>query len=118
MWGLEHSEQYPTAKKTVVSRIARHSYGLVVSRTWEIAEGALEKDRRRGTRGEWRADNQMHWMLRKGEKVEEGRILAKTLFQSVQVGFFDTGIQYFSDTLSYCADNSPPLRAEPSKFLR
>ncbi|KAG9206733.1 hypothetical protein G6514_000018 [Epicoccum nigrum] len=85
-----------------------------VSRTWEIAEGALEKDRRRGTRGEWRADNQMHWMLRKGEKVEEGRILAKTLFQSVQVGFFDTGIQYFSDTLSYCADNSPPLRAEPS----
>ena len=115
LWGLEHSEKYPSASKTVTARIARYSYGIKCSELFDETKGHLIRDRRRGVRGEWRADNQMHWMLEKGEKIEEGRLLNIQLAASVQVGLFSTGMEYFSDTLFFCADDEPPSRGEISK---
>jgi hypothetical protein len=115
LWGLEHSEKYPSATKTVTSRIARYSYGVKCSQLFDETKGHSIRDRRRGVRGEWRADNQMHWLLEKGDKVEEGRLLNVELSANVQVGLFSKGMEYFSDTLFFCADDEPPSRGEISK---
>lgn len=114
LWGLENAQSDSTKRRTVRSRIARYSYGIIVSREWDTAVGQLETDRLRGTKGEWRANNQMNWMLKKGERVEEGRTLHRDLFESVKVGFGDHGMYQTTSTLSYCAEDTPPLRAEPS----
>lgn len=116
LWGLENAQSDLNKRKTVRSRISRYSYGIIVSREWDTAVGQLETDRIRGTKGEWRANNQMNWMLKKGERVEEGRTLHRDLFESVKVGFGDRGMYQTLSTLSYCADDTPPLRAEPSMF--
>jgi hypothetical protein len=116
LWGLEHSEKYPSVSKTVTARIARYSYGIKCSRLYDETKGHSIQDRRRGMRGEWLADNQMHWMLEKGEKIEEGRLFNIQLAASVQVGLFSTGMEYFSDTLFFCADDEPPSRGEISKY--
>jgi hypothetical protein len=116
LWGLENSEKYPSATKTVTSRVARYSYGVKCSQLFDETKGHSIRDRRRGLRGEWRADNQMHWLLEKGEKVEEGRLLNIELSANVQVGLFSKGMEYFSDTLFYCADDEPPSRGEISKY--
>lgn len=58
----------------------------------------------------------MHWMLEKGDKMEEGRLLNTELAAFVQVGLLSTGIENFSDTLFYCADDEPLSRGEISKY--
>jgi hypothetical protein len=117
MWGLENSASNPASKKTVVSRIARYSYGVTFASPYDESKGHLVQDRRRGPRGEWRAINQMGWLLEKGDKVEEGRVLHIRLTANVQVSMLSSGMKYFSDELFYCADDEPPSRREVSKYI-
>jgi len=65
LWGLENSSDNALSRRTVQSRISRHSYGLCYTLLFDKAEGHLETDRFRGTKGEWRAGEQMGWLLRK-----------------------------------------------------
>jgi hypothetical protein len=112
LWGLEHSKSEPTHRKTVIGRIARYSYGVAYSAIYDESKGHLLQDRRRGTKGEWRAINQMNWMLAKGDRVEEGKMLNIQLAANVQVSTLSTGTKLFSDELYYCADDEPPSRME------
>ncbi|KAF2624867.1 actin-like ATPase domain-containing protein [Macroventuria anomochaeta] len=114
MWGLEHSQQNPSPRRTVKSRIARYSYGIVCTLPFDESKGHLLRDRIRGSRGEWRAANQMSWMLKKGEKVEEGRHIHQPLTQVVPVNLEGTGMYNLWNALWYCADDEPPERAELS----
>lgn len=65
MWGLENSKKSTATKKTVAARVSRHNYGICVSWPFDPAQGHQLVDRYRGTRGEWRANNQMSWLLQK-----------------------------------------------------
>lgn len=116
MWGLEHSQPHhasgPSRPKTVVSRIARYSYGIRCTLPFDHSKGHLPQDRFMDVKGEWRANNQMIWKLRKGEKVEEGRELHLALTEHVQANFLDTTVWNSSSTLYYCADDEPPPRLE------
>jgi len=58
----------------------------------------------------------MQWLLEKGDKVEEGKVLHTQLIANIQVGLLSTGMRYFSDELFYCADEEPPSRKEISEF--
>ncbi|KAL8700310.1 MAG: hypothetical protein Q9224_001020 [Gallowayella concinna] len=115
MWGLENSGRNTATVKTVAARVSRHNYGICVSWPFESAKGHLLVDRYRGTRGEWRASNQMSWLLRKGERIEEGRVLRQQLAHSIQVGFLDVGMRYFTQTVQYCPDDNAPRRKERSE---
>ncbi|KAH7081489.1 hypothetical protein BKA63DRAFT_462626 [Paraphoma chrysanthemicola] len=112
IWGLENSGKVHTAKKTVVSRIARYSYGVTFATIYDESKGHLPQDRWRDTRGTWRAINQMGWLLEKGDKIEEGKMLDIELTSSVQVSMLSSGMKYFTDTLYYCADDEPPSRKD------
>lgn len=74
----------------------------------------MTRDQFRDVKGELRANNQMIWKLRKGEKIEEGRQLHQPLTEHMQVGMLDTGLYNSSSTLYYCADDDPPPRLESS----
>lgn len=119
MWGLEHSQQSPALKKTVKSRIARYSYGIECTLPFDASKGHLVKDRFVDRKGQVRANNQMIWKLKKGEKIAEGRELHVELTDHVQAGFLDVILDDqtwdFSSELYYCADDVPPTRTEPSK---
>jgi len=65
LWGLENSSGNALSRGTVQSRISRHSYGLCFALPFDKTKGHLEVDRVRGTKGEWRAREQMGWLLRK-----------------------------------------------------
>jgi hypothetical protein len=45
-----------------------------------------------------------------GEDVIEGRVLTRSVYESVRVGFFDSGDHHFSTALYCCADEKPPTR--------
>ncbi|KAL8798869.1 MAG: hypothetical protein Q9182_006325 [Xanthomendoza sp. 2 TL-2023] len=115
MWGLENSGRNTASVKTVAARVARHNYGICVSWPFDLTKGHLLVDRYRGTRGEWRASNQMSWLLRKGERIEEGRVLRQQLAHSIQVGFLDVGMRYFTQTVQYCPNDTAPRRKEHSE---
>lgn len=59
----------------------------------------------------------MEWLLEKGDKIEEGKVLHIPLIANVQVGLMSTGLRYFSDELYYCADDEPPSRREISRLF-
>jgi hypothetical protein len=65
MWGLEHSEHTPNARKTVSARLARYSYGIPVSVPFN-PKVHLQGDRiLDNAEGIWRANNQMKWLLKR-----------------------------------------------------
>ncbi|KAJ4993517.1 Hsp70 family chaperone [Stagonosporopsis vannaccii] len=114
IWGLERSQQTASSKKTVRSRIARYSYGIPCTVPFDESQGHQLRDRIRGSKGEWRAANQMSWMLRKGEKIEEGRRIHQGLTMVVPVNDDEQGMHNLSNGLWVCADDTPPERQESS----
>ncbi|KAH7125733.1 hypothetical protein B0J11DRAFT_506551 [Dendryphion nanum] len=112
LWGLENSKHNLSPKKTVRARIARYSYGFSFAAVFDESKGHRWEDRRQWPDGTWRAINQMGWLLEKGDKVEEGKILNMSLAAQVQVGMLSTGMRYFSDELYYSSDDDPPSRKD------
>lgn len=117
MWGLEHSKKTPALKKTVKSRIARYSYGIVCSQPFDHSRHLIQ-DRYVNVAGEYWAKDQMIWKLRKGEKIEQGRELQVTLTEHVQASWTSLSEPewQFSRPLHYCAENEPPTRRNSSKY--
>ncbi|KAH7357222.1 hypothetical protein BKA65DRAFT_592706 [Rhexocercosporidium sp. MPI-PUGE-AT-0058] len=94
----------------VVSRIARYSYGFPVSVPFDPSRHLLEDRFMDDSEGIYRARNQMMWILEIGDKIEEGRVLARRVYDSVQVGFWDAGDRKFSTGLFCCEEAKPPPR--------
>ncbi|KAF2200940.1 actin-like ATPase domain-containing protein [Delitschia confertaspora ATCC 74209] len=116
LWGLENAtddNSTGSTKKTVTARIARHSYGICACVPFD-ATRHLFQDRVRLPDGNWWANNQMQWLLKRGERVEVGKLLTTQISSSVQVGFFDSGIRSFSQQLWFCPENEPPSRKTAS----
>ena len=65
MWGLEHSEHLTTTKKTVSSRLARYSYGIVVCQPFDSSKHLLEDRIMHPSKGVWYANNQMLWLIKR-----------------------------------------------------
>ncbi|KAF2870470.1 hypothetical protein BDV95DRAFT_607638 [Massariosphaeria phaeospora] len=114
MWGLENSPNSTFTKKTVKARLARYSYGLSYAVRFDESKGHVLQDRRRFPDGVWMATNQMGWLIQKGDRIEDGKVMQEQLATPVQVGFLSTGTRPFSQELYYCADENPPPRKEIS----
>jgi hypothetical protein len=65
MWGLEHSEHTPTARKTVSTRLARYSYGMAISTPFDPKIHLMEDRILDQSEGIFRANNQMKWLLKR-----------------------------------------------------
>ncbi|RMJ13421.1 hypothetical protein CDV36_006927 [Fusarium kuroshium] len=115
-WGLEHALGQPNAftpapVPTVIGRISKYSYGVCVSQPFDSSRHRLDDQYLNLATNTYYAANQMEWLLLRGEKVTEGRILSTEVLQRVHgVGFFSTGERSFADQLFYCQDNEPPTR--------
>lgn len=116
MWGLDNPRDKTTKTKWVLSRIARFNYGLCYNIPFNEGAGHLKRDRIRSPNGNLLAKNQMIWLIRKGQVIEEGRTLNPELRRPIQASFFGTGTREFSDTLYYCEDDKPPTRFEDGKL--
>ncbi|KAF2643572.1 actin-like ATPase domain-containing protein [Massarina eburnea CBS 473.64] len=114
MWGLENSPNSTYTKKTVKARLARYSYGLCYSVPFNESKGHLMQDRWRSPTGTWMARNQMGWLIQKGDRLEDGRVMTEQISTPVQVSMFSSGTRAFLQELYYCADDDPPPRREIS----
>lgn len=118
LWGLENStRQNNNANKTVTSRLARYSYG----NCWDVEFNSSihhEKDRIESIDGVIRARQQMNWLVEKGDRLEEGRLISVPVCDLVKgVGFrssLKARIETSAAELYYCADDEPPTRKEIS----
>lgn len=50
-----------------------------------------------------------------GEEVEEGKVLSSDCMCTVEVGFRDSGMRFFSTDLYYCEEPKPPQRKTKGK---
>lgn len=53
--------------------------------------------------------------MNQGEEVEEGKILSTACICTVEVGFRDSGMRFFSTDLYYCEEPKPPKRKTKGK---
>ncbi|KPM39250.1 hypothetical protein AK830_g7310 [Neonectria ditissima] len=116
MWGLDHTERSSMdtrarPKPTISSRISKYSYGISVAVPFR-SDIHLEKDKAfYESKNCYMANNQMRWLLRRGETVAEGRVLNIQLVDSVSgVGFTSYGDRRFSQELLYSDADEPPER--------
>ncbi|KAL8838117.1 MAG: hypothetical protein Q9170_002258 [Blastenia crenularia] len=123
MWGLEHSElnnsvtrpDSPNESPTVTSRLSRYSYGMVFDQPYDERFHRIDEVYMSYDDGAYLARDQMEWLLKRGDEVEEGRILETSCEQIVKVGFFDKGMEMFSSELFYNDEAIPPSRLSESK---
>ncbi|RTE80896.1 hypothetical protein BHE90_004615 [Fusarium euwallaceae] len=94
----------------VTSTICRASYGCDYHDPFDKKKH-LKKDKVwHDNLGEWRAENQMRWYLKRGESVSNTEKVSHSFF-----GIYDLDWDgYFSATIYQCDDPSPPSRLEPS----
>lgn len=113
LWGLEHPTQPDPVRPpqvTVTSRLARYCYGVCVTQPFDPNRHSIQDRFVHKAKGTYWADNQMKWLLRRGEEIREGRALQLPLFESVQVGLLTRGAREFSANLYWCEEINPPSR--------
>lgn len=103
----------PIPQKTVRARITRYSYGIVVSHPFNENEHRWE-DRIRKPDDQWYANNQMHWFVKKGERVEVGNLRELDVRNDIPAGIFDPRVKQFTTELFYSASEDPPSRKDDS----
>ncbi|KAI0201632.1 hypothetical protein F4808DRAFT_469316 [Astrocystis sublimbata] len=98
----------------VESRIARLSYGLVYTQMFD----PKRHDRRDlfwdDIRGEWRADNQMQWVVRRGENVSTKKAKQYEYYESWPVS--TQGWKTCTEAIYACADLNPSSRLGSSIY--
>ncbi len=58
----------------------------------------------------------IRWLIRRqGDEVKEGKVLNTACYHTVEVGFWDSGQEYFSENLWYCQERTPPSRLTEGK---
>ncbi|KAL8953266.1 MAG: hypothetical protein Q9222_000871 [Ikaeria aurantiellina] len=126
MWGLEHSDLNSSALRpgspgegpTVTSRLSRYSFGMVFDQPYDENYHHIDEVYLSHDDGAYLARDQMEWLLKRGEEVEEGRILDTSCEQIVKVGFFDKGLEMFSSDLFYSDEPIPPRRMSSSESFQ
>nr|EAQ70857.1 hypothetical protein MGCH7_ch7g264 [Pyricularia oryzae 70-15] len=120
LWGLSRSS--PTLAPMVTSVKSRVSYGMCVREPYE-ANVHLEEDLVFDEENwEWMADNQMNWLLQRGDTIEEGKQLQLSVFRNVafeEKKLFSPTVPTFTEhtfdvTLWVSHTDSPPSRANDS----
>ncbi len=139
MWGLEHADHFGTKAhtnetpipKTVVSRLARYSYGSAFALPYNPFVH-LPKDKLQDpATGEWLAKNQMIWLLKRvraqrytlahtdealiipqGDEITDGDVRRVPYSEYVDVRMWHTGERSFSKTLQYSSAPTPPSRLD------
>ncbi|KAH9437236.1 hypothetical protein MCOR02_000892 [Pyricularia oryzae] len=120
LWGLSRSS--PTLAPMVTSVKSRVSYGMCVREPYE-ANVHLEEDLVFDEENwEWMADNQMNWLLQRGDTIEEGKQLQLSVFRNVafeEKKLFSPTVPTFTEltfdvTLWVSHTDNPPSRANDS----
>ncbi|KAJ3526973.1 hypothetical protein NM208_g1479 [Fusarium decemcellulare] len=124
LWGLEHANELPRGTggppknlsnlaSTFIRRASRYSYGVSVAVPFDGSKHLWADRFFDHSNNMYMADNQMMWLLRRGEMVTEGRELSIKVITSVHgVGFTSTGSREFRKSLHYCQENDPPSRLD------
>ncbi|KAK7398435.1 hypothetical protein QQX98_012186 [Neonectria punicea] len=118
MWGLDHTERSsintrPRSKPTISSRISKYSYGVSAAVPFDDNIHFWKDRVFYPHKNKHMANNQMRWLLRRGDTIAEGRVLDIQLFKSVHgVGFTSYGDRYFSQELLYSDEDEPPSRKD------
>ena len=121
-----------------MSRLSRYSYGVAFTQVYDPARHLSEDVYLDTTDGTHRARGQMEWLLKRvslfgsstthlhtgantyrphaqGEVVEEGRMVETSCYNTVEVGFRDSGRRQFSLNLYYNEEAKPPTRKTSGK---
>ncbi|KAJ4352430.1 uncharacterized protein N0V89_007778 [Didymosphaeria variabile] len=111
-WGVEHSLNNPLTTRTVAARIARFSYGNCWCVPFDSSKGHLDIDKQRlpDQNYEWWAVNQMEWILKKGERIQDGHRFHTRYHSKVQEKRPFEKEYAFGGQLYFCAQNDPPSR--------
>ncbi|KAG9557021.1 hypothetical protein KCU71_g11127, partial [Aureobasidium melanogenum] len=117
-WGLEHVDAIRTSPHrtnlTVTSRLSRYSYGYSVMTPFENDKHLLSDLYYDRVEGVNKAKNQMRWLLKRGQEIEDGAEVEASVYHSIQVGFWDNGERPFEKRLLFSADETPPTRVTDS----
>ncbi|KAI1660440.1 hypothetical protein F4813DRAFT_400656 [Daldinia decipiens] len=105
----------PQMEPTIVSRISRYSYGIPLTEDFDPKKH-LWKDRfLDNSSGKYAADNQMRWLLKRGEMMRENGILWIDIVQPVHgIGWTSTGVREFFQVLLYSDQPKAPTRRDDS----
>ncbi|RSL54238.1 hypothetical protein CEP54_009995 [Fusarium duplospermum] len=121
-WGLDYATQQTTGSAssvspapTITGRISKYSYGVRLSVPFDDSQHLLADRFLDDASNKYYAANQMIWLLRRGERVNEGRVLSTKMFRSIYgIGVSSNGKREFDQPLFYCQDNEPPTRLTDS----
>ncbi|KAG9649800.1 hypothetical protein KCU95_g15447, partial [Aureobasidium melanogenum] len=117
-WGLEHIDAKLTSPHrtnlTVTSRLSRYSYGYMAMTPFENGKHLPSDLYHDPVDGVDKAQNQMWWLLKRGQEIEDGAELEASVHHSIQVGFWDNGERPFEKKLLFSADEIPPTRITDS----
>ena len=115
MWGLQNASSSVFADRTVRARLSRFSYGLCYAVPFDPILHS-QQDRCVYPDGTHMAMNQMEWLIRKGNRLQDDVMFKRELASNVQVNRLSTGTRSFSQELYYSTDDQPPTRKGPSEF--
>ncbi|KAI1464857.1 uncharacterized protein F4812DRAFT_462181 [Daldinia caldariorum] len=105
----------PKMDSTIVSRISRYSYGVPVMENFDPKKHLWRDRILDPSTGQYAADNQMRWLLKRGEMMRENDILPIDIQQAVHgIGWTSTGAREFSQVLLYSDQQEPPTRRDES----
>jgi hypothetical protein len=135
-WGLERANDsmgHAAKNSTVVSRIARYSYGFRVNQVFDPNVHSFQDRWWDDERGQWMARNQMAWILKRvsctepetrltsdsrftqGQELRDGAELEYEVERTCKVGFWTSGDLEFTSGVYHCALEKPPGRCNESE---
>lgn len=110
LWGLDQTQ--PTISRSITSRISRHSYGISYCYPFDSSVHDEADKYFNESKGEYYAEGQMKWLLKRGEEIVEGQVLRGYTSAPVQADIDDSyGPEWFTwDTLLCSEAETPPSR--------
>lgn len=138
VWGLEHVDAMRISpgrtNLTVTSRLSRYSYGFSVMTPFEYGKHLPSDLYYDPIEGLELAKHQMKWLLKRvshstyrwteailtyfqGQEIKDGAELETSVYQSIQVGFWDFGKRPFEKKLLFSSDEIPPTRVTECKSM-
>lgn len=116
IWGLQHSERQLgcNVAPRVRSRVAQYSYGVRINTPFDFnLHWDQQADAEIDESGSLVMKDQMEWLIKRGDRLEQGNRVDHTIIERVAVQWYHrltTSKQPFTHTLWYSHTDPPPRR--------
>jgi len=114
-WGLNQTR--PANTRSFASRISRYSYGIAFCHPFDPDKHDEADKYFNDSKGEYYADGQMAWLLKRGDEVVDGRVLTSRTVAPVPANIDDGyGPDWYTWDTLLCSQAEPPptRRADPA----